>query len=89
MVMTELRFQINSKNLDLNRLLEGLGFKGYQELDFQQFSLFLKHIHPNITKDEVQFFFERMDNNDDGSISLQELSSEMEKHFISFNKNSE
>jgi serine/threonine protein kinase len=29
MVMTELRFQINSKNLDLNRLLESLGFKGY------------------------------------------------------------
>jgi serine/threonine protein kinase len=29
-VMGELRFQINAKNLDLNRLLEGLGFKGYQ-----------------------------------------------------------
>lgn len=30
MVMTELRFQINSRNIDLNRLLENLGFKGYQ-----------------------------------------------------------
>jgi hypothetical protein len=29
-----------------------------------------------------------MDNNDDGSISLEELSTEMEKHFISFNDNS-
>lgn len=38
MVMTELRFQINSKNIDINRLLESLGFKGYQELNFQQFS---------------------------------------------------
>ena len=38
MVMTELRFQINSKNIDINRLLESLGFKGYQELIFQQFS---------------------------------------------------
>lgn len=28
MVMGELRFQINSKNLDLNRLLVGLGLKG-------------------------------------------------------------
>ncbi len=28
-----------------------------------------------------------MDSNDDGSISIQELSTEMEKHFISFNKN--
>jgi hypothetical protein len=38
MVMTELRFQINSKNLDLNRLLDGLGFKGLKELDFHQFA---------------------------------------------------
>lgn len=30
MVMTELRFQINSKNIDINRLLESLGFKGNQ-----------------------------------------------------------
>lgn len=85
--MTELRFQINSKNIDINRLLESLGFKGYQELNFQQFSQFLRHIHPKITKDQVKFFFEKMDNNDDGSISLNELSSAMEKHGIHFNKN--
>ncbi len=38
MVMTELRFQINSKNIDLNKLLESLGFKNYQELTYQQFT---------------------------------------------------
>jgi len=54
----------------LNRLLESLGFKGLNELNFQQFSEFLRHIHPKITKGEVKFFFERMDSNDDGSISL-------------------
>lgn len=27
MVMTELRFQINSKNIDLNKLLESMGIK--------------------------------------------------------------
>lgn len=88
-VMGELRFQINAKNLDLNKLLEGLGFKGYHELNFNQFSEFLRHIHPKITKDEIKFFFERMDSNEDGSISLQELSTEMEKHFITFNKGAE
>jgi hypothetical protein len=30
-----------------------------------------------------------MDSNDDGSISMQELSAEMEKHFINFNKGAE
>jgi hypothetical protein len=32
-VMGELRFEINSKNIDLNRLLDGLGFKHKKELN--------------------------------------------------------
>ena len=36
--MGELRFQINSKNLDLNKLLAGLGCKNNKELDFSEFS---------------------------------------------------
>lgn len=55
MVMTELRFQINSKNLDINNLLTSMGIK--QEMNFSKFSEFLRYIHPNITKDEVKFFF--------------------------------
>lgn len=75
MVMSELRFQINSKNLDLNNLLKSMGIK--HEMNFHEFSEFLRNIHPNITKEEVKFFFEKMDSNADGSISIQELSSEM------------
>ena len=75
MVMTELRFQINSKNIDLNKLLESMGMKNEKELNFSQFSDFLRYIHPNITKDEIKFFFEKMDTNEDGSISIHELSS--------------
>ena len=56
MVMTSLRFEINSKNLNLYKLLEGLGYKGLKELNYKQFTEFIKHIHPNITKDEVNFF---------------------------------
>ena len=54
--MTSLRFEINSKNLNLYKLLEGLGYKGLKELNYKQFTEFIKHIHPNITKDEVNFF---------------------------------
>ena len=86
MVMTSLRFEINSKNLDLNKLLEGLGLKGMKELNYKQFTEFIKHIHPHITKDEINFFVEKMDQNEDGSISIQELSTEMEKHNITFFK---
>ena len=84
MVMTSLRFEINSKNLDLNKLLEGLGYKGMKELNYKQFAEFIRHIHPHITKDEIIFFIEKMDPNEEGSISIQELSTEMEKHSITF-----
>jgi Ca2+-binding EF-hand superfamily protein len=86
MVMSELRFQINSKNIDLNKLLDSMGLKPNHELNFNEFSEFLKIIHPGIVKDEINFFFEKMDYNGDGRISLQELSTEMEKHHISFSK---
>ena len=51
MVMTELRFQINSKNIDLNKLLNSMGINHEQELTFTLFSDFLKYIHPGISKD--------------------------------------
>ena len=57
MVMTELRFQINSKNIDLSKLFNSMGYKPNQELNFNEFSDFLKIIHPAITKEEVNFFF--------------------------------
>ena len=37
-VMGELRFQINSQNLDLDRLIDGLGFKSRKELNYDEFS---------------------------------------------------
>ena len=57
MVMTELRFQINSKNIDLMKLLNSMGIKYENELNFTEFSDFLRYIHPNITKEEIKFFF--------------------------------
>lgn len=63
-----------------------MGFKPNHQLSFNEFSQFVKAIHPSIDKEEINFFFEKMDYNADGSISLQELSTEMEKHRISFTK---
>lgn len=71
--MGELRFEINSKNIDLDRLIDGLGFKNNKELNYEEFTQFLKHIHPKITNKEINFFFEKMDTNADGSISMKEL----------------
>lgn len=57
MVMTELRFRINSNNIDINKLLDNLGFKNKKELNYKQFSEFLQYIHSDISKDEIKFFF--------------------------------
>lgn len=63
MVMTDLRFKINSQNIDLNKLLMGLGFSQNHDMNYKEFYEFLRHINPKITKDEVAFFFEKLDRN--------------------------
>lgn len=46
-VMADLRFQINSQNLDLFRILTALGYKsGDTELDQDKFFQFLKIVNP-------------------------------------------
>jgi hypothetical protein len=70
-------------------LIDGLGFKNNKELNYEEFSDFLRHIHPKITKDEIKFFFEKMDINGDNSISMQELETEMERHRITFSRSAE
>ena len=45
--MADLRFQINSQNLDLFRILTALGYKsGETELDQNNFYQFLKIVNP-------------------------------------------
>lgn len=52
-------------------------------MSFKQFHVFIKHINPNIEKDEAFYFFEKIDINEDGMVSVAELSKLMEKHHIS------
>ena len=50
MVMTDLRFHINSNNLDLCIILAGLGYKGNEEMDKEKFHEFLKIVSPSIKR---------------------------------------
>lgn len=81
-----MRISINSNNINLKKLIESLGFKNKTELSFEQFSQFIRHVHRDINKEEIKFFFESMDDDDSGSISIAELQKQMGKHFITFNK---
>lgn len=82
-VMGDLRFKVNSENIDLKKLWSNLGFEEDKDLDFEEFQTFLQAIDPNMSKAQATYFFEKMDENGDGSISLKELSIELEKYQIS------
>lgn len=88
-VMGELRFEVNSHNIDLNKLIEKLGFHNKKQLNFEEFTHFCHTIHPKITKSQIKFFCQKMDTDGDGKVSMEQLETEMKKHRISFNKNSE
>jgi len=56
--MSDLRFQINSQNLDLCRIMAGLGYKdANSEMDKSQYFQFLKIIYPTLTRKEADYIF--------------------------------
>ena len=84
MVMSDLRFEINSHNLDLFKILTGLGYKsGEVELDRQHFYQFLQIVSPAITKQESDYIFTKTDLDGNETISLQEIQQLMNAHNIS------
>ena len=69
--MSDLRFQINSNNLDLCKILNSLGYSSdTAELSQQQFHQFLKLVNPIITKDEAKYIFDKTDEDKNGTISI-------------------
>ena len=83
-VMNGLRFKINSENIDVSKLFHILGFRPESELKFAQFHKFLDYISPRITEEEVRFFFDKVDEDESGSISISEIEKEMARHNIVF-----
>ena len=81
--MADIRFMINSQNIDLTKLFERMGYKEDQELNFKELQRFLRTVNPNISSEEEVYMFERLDEDNNGSISLKELEQEMEKNHIS------
>lgn len=71
MIMSDLRFQINSQNLDLCKILAGLGYvNGKCQLDKDKFYKFLRIINPDIAKDASDYIFLKTDFDKNGTISI-------------------
>lgn len=73
MIMSDMRFRINVENLELRRLMSEMGFDEGSELGFKSFDEFIRAINPSITSEEVVYFFEKLDVNDDGRVSIKEM----------------
>lgn len=83
--MYRLRFKINSENLEMPQLFTLLGFTPKAELNFEQFRRLLDYISPKITLEEVRYFFDRIDMDNSGTVSLHEIEEEINRH-IKLNK---
>lgn len=73
--MSKIRYQINSQNLQLEKLIEKHGFS--KDMDFQSFQKFMKTIDEDLTVEEVRYMFEKLDRDDSNTISLAELETAM------------
>ena len=51
-VLTDIRFQVNSKNLNIKKLWINMGFGMEKELDMKEFNKFLKYVVPNMAQAE-------------------------------------
>jgi hypothetical protein len=47
-----------------------MGFDERTELGFKGFDEFIRFINPSIMSEEVVYFFEKLDVNDDGKVSI-------------------
>ena len=68
--MSDIRFYVRSENIDLRRLWESLGYDENKELNENEFYELLGLITPHFETKEEKYFFDEMDENKDGAISL-------------------
>lgn len=55
--MSDIRFKINTENIDLRKLFDSLGFNDKTELIFKNFDQFIRIVNPSITSQQVVYFF--------------------------------
>ena len=76
-IMNDLRFIVNSQNLDIKNLMSMVGLKESENMDENAFKKFLITINPQVSEEEYKFCFSRLDKNGDGAVSIKELVEQM------------
>lgn len=74
MILNKLRFYISRNNLDLQMVMDSMGFtQQVSEISFQDFRQFLQVVYPEITTEEAAYCFKTTDTDNSSSISVTEL----------------
>lgn len=71
--MTDIRYIVNSQNIDVKNLISMVGLKESESMDQIAFKKFLLTINPQISDEEYKFCFAKLDINGDGYVSTKEL----------------
>lgn len=74
MILNKLRFYISKNNLNLQMIMNSMGFSNQvHEISFNDFFNFLKNAYPEITIEEADYCFKKVDTDNSSSISVSEL----------------
>jgi len=87
MILNKLRFYISRNNLNLQKILDEMGFTSQvHEISFHDFFSFLQLAYPEITPEEADFCFKKTDTDNSSSISVSELKALLLEHGIKIDK---
>lgn len=71
--MADIRYEINTSNKDIQKLWNKFGFGPDKSLDREEFSDFMNFVAPKLVISEENYFFNKMDVDKDGLVSLKEI----------------
>ena len=81
-VLSDIRFYIKAENIDLEKVWKSLGYEENKQLSEKEFYELIDVINPEMDYVEEKFFFDQMDQDKNGVVTLPEMINEFKKYEI-------
>ena len=79
-VLADIRFYVKAENIDLGKVWRSLGYEENKQLSEKEFYQLIDVINPEMDYVEEKFFFDQMDQDKNGVVTLPEMINEFKKH---------
>lgn len=73
-IFTRLKIQIDSRNIDISKLLQDIKLNKSDKLSFAEFSKIIHGIYENASEKELRFMYQEFNVNQNESITFEEFS---------------